>query len=267
MDTLRVVFSGVISLPWWGYVAAVLITTHITIASVTIYLHRYSAHRALELHPIVEHLFRFWLWLTTGMITKVWTAIHREHHAECETKKDPHSPQILGLKKVLLEGAELYRVAAKNDWMIERRGGGTPNDWIEQNVYSKHEKLGIGTLLVAEVLLFGPIGATMWAVQMAWIPFFAAGVINGLGHWAGKSKFWCYRNFDVTNILRPDRSSNVIPWGVLIGGEELHNNHHKYPRSAKLSCKKNEFDIGWVYIRALQKFGLARVKNIHGVKQ
>lgn len=255
MDAALRFFSGIVHLPWWGYVGIVLLTTHITITAITIFLHRYSAHRAIELHPAVQHFFRFWLWLTTGMSTKVWVAIHREHHAECETAKDPHSPQILGLKKVLLQGAELYRAAAKDEGMIEYRGSGTPHDWLERKLYG-HEKLGIGSLLAIEILLFGPIGITVWAVQMLWIPFWAAGVINGVGH------YWGYRNFAFDKAA--DASTNIVPWGILIGGEELHNNHHRYASSAKLSFRWYEFDIGWLYIRLLEILGLARVKNIHG---
>ncbi|MEJ5211305.1 MAG: fatty acid desaturase [Burkholderiales bacterium] len=246
-------FSGLISMPWWGYVAVTLVLTHITIASVTIFLHRHQAHRALDLHPIASHFFRFWLWLTTGMVTKEWAAIHRKHHAMCETVNDPHSPQILGLKKVLWEGAELYRKEAKNRETLEKYGKGTPDDWIERNLYSKHTVLGIGIMFVIDVVLFGPIGITMWAVQMAWIPFTAAGVINGIGH------YWGYRNFS-----SDDAATNIVPWGIIIGGEELHNNHHAYPTSAKLSAKWWEFDIGWLYIRILEMLGLARVKKVAG---
>lgn len=256
MDTIFQALSGMFHLSWWGYVVYVLMVTHITISSVTIFLHRYSAHRALDLHPLVQHFFRFWLWLTTGMFTKKWTAIHREHHAQCETEKDPHSPQILGLSKVLWQGAELYRVAGKDKAMIERRGKGTPNDWLEKNLYGKHDRVGIMSMLIINVILFGPLGLTVWAVQMAWIPLTAAGVINGVGHYGG----YC-------NTETNDASTNVFPWGILIGGEELHNNHHAHPTSAKLSLKWWEFDIGWMYIRILKILGLARVKDIHGNKK
>jgi stearoyl-CoA desaturase (Delta-9 desaturase) len=238
-------------LPWWGYVALVLVATHVTIAGVTIFLHRHQAHRALDLHPIVSHFFRFWLWLTTGMVTKEWTAIHRKHHAKCETRDDPHSPQIFGIRKLLLEGTELYRAESKNAETMERYGHGTPDDWIERKLYTKYSATGVVILLLTELVLFGPIGATMWAVQMLWIPFLAAGVINGIGH------FWGYRNFQAA-----DASTNIIPWGILIGGEELHNNHHAYATSAKLSNKWYEFDIGWLYIRILAAFGLASVKKV-----
>ena len=244
-------YTGLLDLPWWGYVLATLGLTHITIAAVTIYLHRHSAHRALDLHPLVSHFFRFWLWATTGMTTKAWTAIHRKHHAKCETLEDPHSPQIFGIQKVLMQGAELYRVEGANKETLEHYGQGTPDDWMENHVYGKHDRIGIGAMLVVDVLLFGPIGITMWAIQMVWIPLFAAGVINGIGH------YWGYRNFQ-----SEDASNNVIPWGILIGGEELHNNHHAYATSAKLSNRWYEFDIGWMYIRILEMLGLATVKKI-----
>ncbi len=244
-------YTGLLDLPWWGYIAAALGLTHITIAAVTIYLHRHSAHRALDLHPIVSHFFRFWLWATTGMTTKAWTAIHRKHHAKCETVDDPHSPQIFGIQRVLMTGAELYRVEGSNKDTLEHYGHGTPDDWLEKNVYGVHDRYGIGSMLVINTILFGPIGITIWAVQMMWIPFLAAGVINGIGHW------WGYRNFQ-----SEDASTNVVPWGILIGGEELHNNHHAYATSAKLSNRWYEFDIGWMYIRILEIVGLATVKKI-----
>ncbi|MEW6313631.1 MAG: fatty acid desaturase [Pseudomonadota bacterium] len=244
-------FTGLIEMPWWGYVAVTLGLTHITIASVTIFLHRHQAHRALDLHPLPSHFFRFWLWLTTGMETKAWASIHRKHHARCETPEDPHSPQVLGLKKVLLEGAELYRKEAKNAETLERYGHGTPDDWLERNVYQKHSQRGIVIMLAIDILLFGPIGITIWAVQMMWIPVTAAGIINGVGH------YWGYRNF-----AAEDASTNIFPWGILIGGEELHNNHHAYGSSAKLSSKWFEFDIGWLYIRIMETLGLAQVKKL-----
>jgi len=244
-------FSGLIDLPWWGYIVVALVFTHITIASVTIFLHRHQAHRALELHAIPSHFARFWLWLTTGMITREWAAIHRKHHAKCETKDDPHSPQILGLNKVLWEGVELYRQETKNRETIEKYGHGTPDDWIERKLYSAHNSLGLGLMLAVDLILFGALGLTIWAVQMLWIPLFAAGVINGIGH------FWGYRNFACE-----DASTNIVPWGILIGGEELHNNHHAYASSAKLSSKWYEFDIGWFYIQAMQAIGLAKVKKV-----
>src|SRR5689334_20812716 len=244
-------FTGVFDLPWWGYVAYTLVTTHITIAAVTIYLHRHQAHRALDLHPLVSHFFRFWLWLTTGMVTKAWTAIHRKHHAKCETAEDPHSPQIFGIRKVLFQGAELYRVEAGKSATLDRYGHGTPDDWMERNLYSRYNVLGIVLLFVLNFILFGFIGLTVWAVQMAWIPLLAAGVINGIGH------FWGYRNFQPG-----DASRNIVPWGILIGGEELHNNHHAYASSARLSNRWYEFDIGWLYIRLMEMVGLAEVKKI-----
>ncbi len=243
--------NGLIDLPWWGYVVTALVFTHITIAGVTIYLHRYSAHRALDLHPVVSHFFRFWLWLSTGMVTKEWTAIHRKHHAKCETEDDPHSPQVLGLSKVLFEGSELYRQEGAQQETLDKYGHGTPDDWIERNVYSKTDMAGVGLMLIIDTVLFGPIGLTIWAVQMLWIPIFAAGVINGVGHFIG------YRNFQVD-----DASTNIVPWGILIGGEELHNNHHAYASSARLSSKWYEFDIGWLYIRLMEMAGLAKVKKI-----
>lgn len=238
-------------LPWWGYVLVALALTHVTIAGVTIYLHRHQAHRALELHPIVSHFFRFWLWLSTGMVTKEWAAIHRKHHAKCETPDDPHSPQVLGLKKVFFEGAELYRAESKNQETMDKYGAGTPDDWLEHNVYSRYSGKGIVLMLLINLALFGPIGLTIWAVQMAWIPVTAAGIINGIGH------YWGYRNFTCE-----DASTNISPWGILIGGEELHNNHHAYGSSAKLSNKWYEFDIGWMYIRIMEIFGLAKVKKV-----
>jgi len=243
-------YLGLIDLPWWGYVLVTLALTHVTIVSVTIYLHRHQAHRALDLHPIASHFFRFWLWLTTGMVTKEWTAIHRKHHAKCETAEDPHSPQTRGLLKVLLEGAELYRAEAKNPETLARYGHGTPDDWLERKVY-RHSILGVSIMLIVDLVLFGPIGLTIWAVQMVWIPFWAAGVVNGLAH------YWGYRNFNCA-----DASTNLLPWGILIGGEELHNNHHSFATSAKLSAKWYEFDIGWMYIRMLAMLGLATPRKV-----
>ena len=243
--------TGLIDLPWWGYIVVALAMTHVTIAGVTIFLHRQQAHRALDLHPIVSHFFRFWLWLTTGMVTKEWAAIHRKHHAKVETPDDPHSPQVWGIKKVLWDGVSLYKAEANNVETLNRYGHGTPDDWLERHIYAPHNAVGITLMFIINVILFGPIGITIWAVQMAWIPFFAAGVINGVGH------YWGYRNYEVQ-----DASTNIVPWGIIIGGEELHNNHHTFPSSAKLSSKRWEFDIGWLYIRTLETFGLARVKKI-----
>jgi len=247
-------FSGLFDLPWWGLVLVTLGLTHVTIAAVTIYLHRHQAHRALDLHPVPAHFFRLWLWLTTGMVTKEWAAIHRKHHAKCETVEDPHSPQIHGVHRVLWGGVVLYVREAYNPETIERYGQGTPDDWLERNVYSKYALLGLTLTGVVDVALFGIVpGALVFLVQIAWIPFWAAGVINGIGH------FWGYRSWDVP---APDASRNIVPWGVLIGGEELHNNHHAYPASARLSSKWYEFDIGWAYIRLLESLGLATVKKV-----
>ncbi len=242
---------GLTGWQWPAIVVFTLITTHLTIIGVTVYLHRCQAHRALELHPLVSHPLRFWLWLSTGMVTKEWAAIHRKHHAKCETEEDPHSPQTKGIGKVLWEGAELYREAARDKEMIARYGHGTPDDWVERHIYSQYSVLGVSILLIADVLLFGVVGAAVWAVQMAWIPFLAAGVINGIGH------FWGYRNFK-----SPDTSTNISPWGILIGGEELHNNHHTFATSPKLSSKWYEFDIGWMYIRLLSFVGLAKPRPL-----
>ncbi len=243
--------NGLTGFAWWQVLITALVMTHITIVSVTLYLHRCQAHRALELHPIVSHFFRFWLWMTTGMLTKEWASIHRKHHAKCEQVGDPHSPQIFGIKKVFWEGAELYRAEAKNAETMERFGHGTPDDWIERNLYTKHSRLGVSLMLIIDVALFGALGLAVWAVQMVWIPFWAAGVVNGIGH------FWGYRNFEAA-----DASTNVFPWGIIIGGEELHNNHHTYPTSAKFSVKPYEFDIGWVYISIMAKLGLAKPKKL-----
>ena len=243
-------YEGVLALSPWGTVLATLLLTHITVLSVTIYLHRYSAHNSLELHPVLKHFFRFWLWMTTGMRTKEWTAIHRKHHARCETSDDPHSPVQKGLKTVLWHGAELYRKEAGNPETIESFGQRTPEDWIENNVYTPYPTLGVSIMLLIDITLFGVIGITVWAVQMIWIPFFAAGVINGIGHHSG------YRNFECRDAAR-----NIFPWGILIGGEELHNNHHTYPNSAKLSVRPWEFDIGWFWIRLFKYFRLARIKR------
>ncbi len=242
---------GLLSVPWWVCIIITLVLTHITIVSVTVYLHRNQAHRALDLHPIVSHFFRLWLWLTTGMVTKEWVAIHRKHHAKCETKEDPHSPYFQGIHKVLWQGAELYRAEAKISETIEGYGHGTPNDRLERYIYAAYSITGVTLLAVLHILLFGIYGVTMWAVQMMWIPFFAAGVINGLGH------YWGYRNFET-----PDGSTNLVNVGILIGGEEMHNNHHAFPSSAKFSIKWWEFDIGWLYIRILAGLRLARVKKV-----
>lgn len=240
---------GLLNLPWWGYIVATLALTQVTILAVTIFLHRCQAHRAVELHPIVSHFFRMWLWLTTGMITKEWAAIHRKHHAKVETPEDPHSPQIQGIWRVLFTGTELYKKESRNDETLERYGQGTPDDWMERHVY-RNSKYGIIIMILLDILLFGPLGITIWAIQMAWIPFFAAGVVNGVAHYVG------YRNFECQ-----DASRNLLPVGILIGGEELHNNHHTFGTSAKFSVKWWEFDLGWLVIRALQFFGLAKPKR------
>ena len=258
MDVLISVFDALVA--WlahgfsgfnaWEIVLYTLLTTHITIAAVTIFLHRAQAHRALDLHPLPSHFFRLWLWLGTGMVTKEWVAIHRKHHAKCETEDDPHSPQTRGIKTVLLQGSELYRSEAKNQETLAKFGHGTPADWLETNLYSRFSWQGVGVMLLIDLFLFGAIGAAVWAVQMLWIPITAAGIVNGIGHW------WGYRNFEAS-----DASRNVVPWGLIIGGEELHNNHHTYPTSAKLSVKPYEFDIGWAYIRGLEMLGLATVRK------
>ena len=243
--------NGITHATVWHTVIYTLIVTHITIAAVTIYLHRHQAHRALDLHALPSHFFRFWLWLTTGMVTKEWAAIHRKHHAKCETEDDPHSPVTRGIKKVLLEGSEMYRAESKNKETLEKYGHGTPDDWIERNLYTRFSWQGVALMLIVNVALFGVLGLTVWAVQMLWIPITAAGIINGIGH------YWGYRNYDCT-----DAATNIVPWGILIGGEELHNNHHTFGTSAKLSSKWYEFDIGWMYIRILETFGLAKVKKL-----
>jgi len=241
---------GLADMAWWQVLLYTLVTTHITIASVTVFLHRAQAHRALDLGPVPSHFFRMWLWLTTGMVTKEWVAIHRKHHAKCETEEDPHSPQTRGIKAVLLTGSEMYRTEAKNQETLAKFGHGTPDDWIERNLYSRFTWQGVGLTLIINLMLFGAIGLAVWAVQMLWIPITAAGIINGIGHW------WGYRNFEAA-----DASRNVSPWGIIIGGEELHNNHHTYPTSAKLSVKPYEFDIGWAYIRGLEMIGWAKVRK------
>jgi stearoyl-CoA desaturase (Delta-9 desaturase) len=243
--------NGITRASGWQIFAFTMIVTHITIASVTIFLHRCQAHRGLELHAIPSHFFRLWLWMTTGQVTKEWAAVHRKHHAKCETEEDPHSPVTRGIKKVLLQGAELYRTESKNLETIQKYGHGTPDDWIERNLYTRYSWQGVALMLILDVILFGAIGVTVWAVQMLWIPVTAAGIINGIGH------FWGYRNYDC-----PDASTNILPWGILIGGEELHNNHHTFGTSAKLSSKWYEFDIGWLYIRILETLGLATVKKV-----
>jgi stearoyl-CoA desaturase (Delta-9 desaturase) len=243
--------NGLVDASGWQMLAFTLVVTHITIAAVTIYLHRHQAHRALELGPVPSHFFRLWLWMTTGMVTREWVAIHRKHHAKCETTEDPHSPVTRGINTVMWRGAELYRQEAANAETVARYSHGTPDDWVERNIYSRFSWQGVALMMIIDLALFGGLGLTIWAVQMVWIPFWAAGVINGIGH------YWGYRNFEAA-----DASTNVSPWGVLIGGEELHNNHHTYPTAAKFSVKPYEFDIGWGYIRAMEMVGWAKVRKI-----
>jgi len=245
------IFNGLISLPVWGYILLALALTHVTIISVTVFLHRHQAHRALNMHPALSHFFRLWLWLTTGMVTREWVAIHRKHHAKCETEEDPHSPQVKGLSEVLWCGAELYRSESRNRETLTRYGRGTPDDWLERHIYQRHSGLGVTLQALLMVLLFGAAGLAIWAVQMVWIPFWAAGVVNGIGH------YWGYRNFEI-----PSAATNIVPWGIVIGGEELHNNHHAFSGSAKLSFRPWEFDLGWLYIRLFSLLGLARVQKL-----
>ncbi|CAM8662275.1 OLE1 Fatty-acid desaturase [Comamonadaceae bacterium] len=241
---------GTWDLAWWQIVLFTLALTHITMISVTVFLHRHQAHRSLDLHPIASHFFRFWLWLTTGQVTKEWAAIHRKHHAKCEQAEDPHSPHVHGIKTVLFRGAELYRAESKNKETMARFGHGTPDDWIERNLYTRFSWQGVGLMMIIDLFLFGAAGLAVWALQMAWTPITAAGIINGAAH------YWGYRNFEAT-----DASTNISPWGIIIAGEELHNNHHTYPTSAKLSVKPYEFDIGWMYISIMSALGLAKVKK------
>jgi stearoyl-CoA desaturase (delta-9 desaturase) len=225
-----------------------LIVTHITIVCVTVFLHRGQAHKSLAFHPILAHFFRFWLWITTGMVTKAWVAIHRKHHSATDQEGDPHSPHIYGIRRVLFGGALLYHSASKNTKMVDNFGRGTPDDWIERNLYSKHSRLGIMLMLAINLLLFGWTGLLVWIIQMIWIPFWAAGVVNGIGHWFG------YRNNDTK-----DKSRNIVPWGIIIGGEELHNNHHLSPANPKLSLKPWEFDIGWMWINIFKHLRMLKV--------
>lgn len=243
-------FGLLSNVSFWGYVIFTLVVTHITVIGVTVFLHRSQAHRALDLHPIASHFFRFWLWMTTSIVTKEWVAIHRKHHTTCETPDDPHSPQVEGLYKVLFEGAELYKKEALNEETLARYGKGTPDDWLERIFYAhlKWRSLGIAFMFLIDVGLFGIPGIAIWAIQMMWIPFWAAGVVNGVGH------FWGYRNFECA-----DASRNISPIGIIMGGEELHNNHHTFANSAKLSVRWFEFDMGWFYIRLLTLLGLAKV--------
>ena len=248
---LQFLTSGLVGLGWPGLLVVLLVFTQLTIFSVTLFLHRSQAHRGVDFHPALNHFFRFWTWLTTSMITREWVAIHRKHHARVETEQDPHSPQTRGIGKVLREGAELYREARNDRASIEQYGKGAPDDWIERHLYTPHANLGPVVLAVVNLVLFGLPGIALWAIQMAWIPFWAAGVVNGLGHW------WGYRNFESA-----DTSTNLTPWGVWIGGEELHNNHHAFPSSARFSMRRWEFDIGWAAIKGLEKVGLAKVLRV-----
>ena len=248
---MQLFLHGLLGLPIWGYFLLAACMIHFTIVSVTLYLHRTATHRGLDMHPAVSHVMRLWLWLSTGMLTKEWVAVHRKHHAHCETEQDPHSPKVKGLAKVVLEGAELYREEAKNPETLEKYGRGTPDDWMERHVYSRHGKLGVAILLIANLVLLGIPGLTVWALQMIAIPFLAAGVVNGLGH------FYGYRNFECT-----DAATNVSPWGVILAGEELHNNHHAFPSSAKFALRPWEFDLGWLYIRFLGWFRLVQVRRV-----
>jgi len=244
-------FDGILNLPWWEVVLITLVLVQITIAGVTLYLHRGQAHSAVDFHPVVSHFFRFWLWIATGMITKEWAAIHRKHHAKCETEEDPHSPQILGINKVLWTGVALYVKESHKPETMQRYGAGTPDDWVERNVYTPMNKYGILLMLTIDMVLFGIVpGFLVWGVQMLWIPFWAAGVINGIGH------FWGYRNFETEDAAR-----NITRFGLWIGGEELHNNHHAYPTSAKFSMRWHEVDLGWGYLQILTALGLAKVRR------
>ncbi|HEX2082844.1 MAG TPA: fatty acid desaturase [Xanthomonadaceae bacterium] len=243
--------GGLMQSGFWGLAIYLLVATQLTIFSVTLYLHRSQAHRGVDFHPVLAHFFRFWTWLTTSMITKEWAAIHRKHHAKCETEEDPHSPMYKGIKTVFWRGVELYREARSDRASIEQYGKGCPDDWIERHLYTPHATMGPTLLLFISFALFGFAGVAVWAIQMLWIPFWAAGVVNGLGHW------WGYRNFETT-----DTATNLSPWGVWIGGEELHNNHHAFPSSAKFALRKWEFDIGWAAIKGLETLGLAKVLRV-----
>ncbi|MBC8737376.1 acyl-CoA desaturase [Paraburkholderia sp. UCT31] len=242
---------GLLNLPWWGVVLTTLGLTHVTIVGVTLFLHRCQAHRALDMGKGLSHFFRFWLWMTTGMVTKEWVAVHRKHHARCDTAEDPHSPQTRGIATVMTQGALLYTREAASAQTLERFGKGTPDDWMERKVYTAHSRAGIAAMLLIDLLLFGVPGIAVWITQMLWIPFWAAGVVNGVGHW------WGSRNFDTE-----DASRNISPWGIIIGGEELHNNHHCYPSSAKLSVRKHEFDIGWMYLSVFARLGWVHIKKV-----
>ncbi|BCT92166.1 fatty acid desaturase [Lysobacter helvus] len=248
---LEFLAGGLVQTGWVGWVVYLLVATQLTIFSVTLYLHRSQAHRGVDFHPVLAHFFRFWTWITTSMITKEWAAIHRKHHAKCETEEDPHSPMHKGIKTVFWRGVELYREARNDRESIEKYGKGCPEDWIERKVYTPHATMGPTLLLFISFALFGLPGIAIWAIQMLWIPFWAAGVVNGLGHW------WGYRNFETS-----DTATNLTPWGVWIGGEELHNNHHAFPSSAKFALRKFEFDIGWAVIKMFEAVGMAKVLRV-----
>lgn len=252
LDTLLNFFAhGLIDASFGAMALYLLVVTQLTILSVTLYLHRSQAHRGVDFHPAIAHFFRFWAWLTTAMVTKQWVAVHRKHHAKVETEEDPHSPMVFGIKRVFWQGVELYRVAASDKATEEKYGRGTPDDWIERHVYARYPDMGPTLLALISIALFGFWGLAIWAIQMLWIPFWAAGFVNGLGH------YWGYRNFESA-----DTSTNLSPWGLWIGGEELHNNHHAFPSSAKFALRKFEIDIGWVVIRGLQALRLAKVLRV-----
>ena len=240
---------GLLPLPLWGYLLVTFLTIEVMFLGITLYLHRDQSHGGLILHPALRHLFRFWLWFSSGAVTREWVAVHRCHHAHADQPGDPHSPVLFGLRRVLLEGAELYRTAARDPQLLQKYGRGTPDDWLERHLYSRHAYLGITLFSVVHVVLFGAIGLVMFAVHMAAQPFFAAGVINGMGHAVG------YRSFEM-----PSTATNLVPWALLLGGEELHNNHHAFPRSARFAVQRWEIDIGWLWIRLFRALGLARVR-------
>ena len=248
---LQFLSHGLLQAGWGTLALYLLVATQLTIFSVTLYLHRSQTHRGVDFHPVLAHFFRFWAWISTGMVTKEWVAIHRKHHAKVETEDDPHSPQVYGIRKVFWEGVELYREASHNRDDMEKYGRGTPDDWIERHVYSANPYLGPTLMVLIDLALFGAVGGVIWAIQMLWIPFWAAGFVNGIGHW------WGYRNFETS-----DMATNLTPWGFFIGGEELHNNHHAFPSSAKFALRKFEFDIGWAVIRGFEKLGLAKVLRV-----
>lgn len=256
MDFLFEHYKGLLNLSFWGYVAVALVWVHITMIGVTLYFHRDQAHRSVDLHPAVRHFFRFWLWMNTGAPTKEWVAVHRKHHAFCEREGDPHSPRLFGLKKVLFEGAELYRAEARNPETLEKYGKGTPDDWLERNVYGRFTYTGIALLVVLDLVLFGVPGIILIAVQLSNMPFMAAGVINGLAHAKG------YRNFQTD-----DSSTNLWPIGIIVAGEELHNNHHAFPTSARFSMRPHEIDLGWLHLKVLSWLGLAKIRRRRSISR